>query len=361
MSNVETSARPSVALTGAVLLAVVAAIWFLLPFFGVIVTSLIIAFSFSPVFQWISERVKRKSTAAALTLVATFVTVIIPVLVIVSITVTQARTLSDDMQSLLATNSFDTNPEVLLDTSLVYINNISGGFVELDPVEVKESLANAGSQIASSSARLLGGLVSGISGLVTSFVLFVYIFLGVLTQQKALLGFIKKLNPLGDDVADLYLKRAGAMTNGMVRGQFVIAFAQAVIGALTLWIAGVPYVAFLFLALVFLSIIPLGGGILSIPIGLALLLLGNVWQGLVVLLGHFILVTNVDNVLRPLLIPKEAKLPSALTLLGVFAGLAAFGFLGLIIGPIIMILIVTTLEVYASVQANDVAKKPKTI
>ncbi len=56
--------------------------------------------------------------------------------------------------------------------------------------------------------------------------------------------------------------------------------------------------------------------------------------------------TNIDNVLRPILVPKEARLDSALMLLSVFAGITMFGFLGIVIGPVLMIVIVTTISVY---------------
>jgi predicted PurR-regulated permease PerM len=334
-------------------LALVIAVVFLAPFFGIIVTSLIVAFSFSPVHKQIKRYIKSDQAAAGLTLVAAILTVVLPVMLVVSVTISQAQTLASDIQSYISTESLRTNPTAIIDNGVRYISSATGGIINPEPSQIQDSLASAASQLANRSAQILGGLIGSVPGMVTAVVLFVYIFLGVLTQQKALIRFIKKLNPLGDDVADLYLERAGAMTNGMVRGQFVIALAQGVIGAITLWVAGVPYVAFLFIALTFLSIIPLGGGILSIPIGIGLLLIGNIWQGLVVLLGHFLLVANVDNLLRPALIPKEARLPSALTLLSVFAGLAMFGFLGIIIGPIVMILIVTTLEVYASVQEGN--------
>jgi predicted PurR-regulated permease PerM len=100
------------------------------------------------------------------------------------------------------------------------------------------------------------------------------------------------------------------------------------------------------LILSLLSIIPLGGGIVTVPIGLILALTGNFWGGIFVLASHFLIVTNIDNLLRPILVPKEARLNSALTMLSVFSGIALFGFLGIVIGPVLMILIVTTINVY---------------
>jgi choline-glycine betaine transporter len=68
-----------------------------------------------------------------------------------------------------------------------------------------------------------------------------------------------------------------------------------------------------------------------------------------VVLFHLFGITNVDNFLRPILVPKQARLDPALMLLSVFSGIAMFGFFGIILGPVIMILIVTTISVYLAV------------
>ena len=84
-----------------------------------------------------------------------------------------------------------------------------------------------------------------------------------------------------------------------------------------------------------------------------MILTGNVWGGLLVILGHLLIVTNIDNVLRPKLVPDKARLDPALTLLAVFAGLGLFGFIGIVLGPVIMIVLVTTLQVYLEVFKGD--------
>src|SRR5690606_872129 len=103
----------------------------------------------------------------------------------------------------------------------------------------------------------------------------------------------KKINPLGKQVSNIYLDRAGAMTKAMVRGQFIIAFLQGLTDAALLYIAGLHSAFFFYLILlIILSIIPLGGGIVVLPIGVAMILFGNVWQGAIVILGHILIVTN---------------------------------------------------------------------
>jgi predicted PurR-regulated permease PerM len=145
----------------------------------------------------------------------------------------------------------------------------------------------------------------------------------------------------------VYLAQAGAMTKAMVKGQFVIAIAQGFASAFSLWVTGLDYFWFFFVLLTFLSFIPLGGGIVTLPLGVVLIATGHIWQGIFVILFHLLVVSNIDNLLRPRLVPKTVQLNSALTLLGVFSGLALFGAIGVIYGPVIMILLVTTFRMYA--------------
>ena len=98
-----------------------------------------------------------------------------------------------------------------------------------------------------------------------------------------------------------------------------------------------------------MSIIPLGGGIVTIPFGIGMIFYGNIVGGAFVVLWHLLVVTNIDNFLRPVLVPRDARLNSALMLLAVFAGIAMFGPWGIVIGPVLMILIVTTVDVYLAV------------
>jgi len=158
------------------------------------------------------------------------------------------------------------------------------------------------------------------------------------------------MNPLGEEATDLYLAKMGAMVKGTVKGQFIIALIQGTLGATSIYIAGFHEAFFVFaILLIALSVIPLGSGIVTIPFGIGMMLFGHVAGGAFVVLFHLIGITNVDNFLRPILVPREARLDPALMLLSVFSGIAMFGFFGIILGPVLMIMIVTTIAVYLAV------------
>jgi predicted PurR-regulated permease PerM len=184
------------------------------------------------------------------------------------------------------------------------------------------------------------------------------VFLSLLKNQESITETFRSLNPLGEEISDLYLSSVSAMTKAMVRGQFIIALAQGFTDAALIYIGGL-HTAFFFLLMILttLSFIPLGGGIIAIPIGVAMILTGNAAGGLIVILGHLLIVTNIDNILRPKLVPSEAKLDSALMILSVFSGIALLGFLGIVVGPVIMIIIITTINVYREVYKNVSVEK----
>jgi predicted PurR-regulated permease PerM len=177
---------------------------------------------------------------------------------------------------------------------------------------------------------------------------------------------IRQLNPLGDEVTDLYLRKTGSMVRGTVNGQFVIALCQGVAGAASVYVAGFHHGFFIFaILLTALSIIPLGGGIVTIPFGIGMIFYGNIIGGVFVVAWHLLVVTNLDNFLRPILVPRDARLNPALMLLAVFAGIAMFGPWGIVIGPVLMIVIVTTIDVYLAVykgveleESDDQDSKP---
>jgi len=316
-------------------------LYFIRPYFTVVILSAIVAFLTFPIYKWYRKKIHNESLSLWLTFVTALIIVIIPVGVVVFITIEQAITLINNITA----GSID------FGSVSAELNRLSSRFPSLhipiiDPQQITDWLKNNVGTIGKSAIGIMFGVAGGFASYITKAVIFVYIYLSLLKHHDKIISYLQKLDPLGNSTTDLYLKKMGAMTSAMVKGQFVIALAQGLIDASLLTIVGFKYFVFWFVFITFLSIIPLGGGIIVMPIGVIMILTGNVWQGVLLIVGHLVIVTNIDNVLRPRFVPKAASLDSALTMLGVFAGLAMFGFLGIIIGPVIMVLIATTVQVY---------------
>lgn len=352
------------ALVIATILALVAGVYFLRGYLMLIIFAAIAALIFNPLYQRLISKGRSPSGAATLTLLASFGALIIPSILIIALTIYQVADLVGDISNYSQNTDLHTVVQDGIDSINRFLASV-GITYTLELSTIVDGLKNAVKSVGSSLASGALSTISGFFAFFTIAIIYIYVFMSILKNQDKLLRTFHQLNPLGDDIGALYVEKAGAMTKAMVRGQFIIAISQGFVDAALIYLAGIHTAFFFFLlVLTALSIIPLGGGVLAIPIGIILMLTGNIWGGLLIIVGHIIIVTNIDNVLRPKLVPREARLDPALTLLAVFSGLKLFGFLGIIIGPVIMILIVTTIKVFVEVYkggepVNDDANSKK--
>lgn len=219
-------------------------------------------------------------------------------------------------------------------------------------LEDRQQAVTAAREVAVSIGRWLTGLITSIgsgffrfltNAMIVIIVMFVLFPIYRNPDQKALMNLI----PLPPAITSLYMDKANDMMVAMFKGIFVIAIVQGALMGLVLLIAGVEAWLFLGLLSMALAIMPVVGvSLVAWPVGILLILGGSVWQGLFVILMFLLVITNVDTYLRPKLVPKGISINPALVILSVFGGLQMMGIVGALYGPVIMILLVTSIEVY---------------
>lgn len=323
--------------------------YFMRRYLMLVVIAAIVAYLFTPLYNRMRGKLNA-GLATTLTVLAALATVVIPITILITLASFQVS----HMLMGVAEWAKTADVSALGDKAIALVNQLLGKLPFQTPTVTVESLRGTLGTIAQNVGewllRTMRGAVGGAIGFITAAIIFLYVLVSLLTNQKQVLTLIRRLNPLGEEVTDLYLGKMGAMVKGTVKGQFIIALVQGLLGAGSIYIAGFHDAFFvLVIFLTALSVIPLGSGIVTIPFGIGMMLFGNVPGGLFVVLFHLIAITNIDNFLRPILVPREARLDPALMLLSVFSGIAMFGFFGIVLGPVLMILIVTTISVYLAV------------
>jgi len=139
---------------------------------------------------------------------------------------------------------------------------------------------------------------------------------------------------------------AAATVRGVVLGILGTAIVQGVLAGIGLWMAGVRAAPLLGLLTFFLSPVPIGPPLVWVPAGLWLINAGETGWGLFVLAWGALVVSTVDNVIKPLIISQGSDLPFVLVLLGVLGGAVAFGFIGVFLGPVLLAVGYALLEVW---------------
>ncbi len=352
------------ALAIATLIAIIFGAYFLSSFFILVVLAGILSYLFSPLYNRLSKRMS-SSSASAIVLLISILAVVGPLTLIIIFAGVQVSNNINSLANSLSGSSLTNTGSRIIEIVNDFLDSIP--FVNFTVTE--QSLIDGVKSISQTAGSYLldvaSGVASSILGFITASIIYMYVFVSLLRNGRTLITIFRKLNPLGDEISNLYLEKIGAMVRGTVQGQFIIAIVQGFLGALTFALLGYPEFFFiLFVVFSAMSVIPLGAGIISIPAAIVMALFGQVWQGIVIILQHILINSNIDNILRPILVPKKARLDAALMLLSVFAGIRLFGFLGIVIGPTIMIIIVTTIRVYLDVYEDygssfDAAEKPR--
>ncbi len=155
--------------------------------------------------------------------------------------------------------------------------------------------------------------------------------------------------PLSDEDEALMLQRFSSITRATVKGTLVIGIIQGALAGFAFWVAGIDGAAFWGTIMAILSIVPgIGAALIWVPAVIYLMVTGELLAGLLLFAWCAAVVGTIDNILRPILVGKDAKMPDLLILVGTLGGLFLFGPIGFIVGPIVCGLFLTVWDIYGA-------------
>ena len=138
---------------------------------------------------------------------------------------------------------------------------------------------------------------------------------------------------------------------------FVIGGIQGFLGGLIFYITGIERALVWGVLMFGFSIVPaIGCAIIWVPAGIIMLLLGHIWQGITILIFGALVISSVDNLLRPILLGRDTQMHSLLIFLSTLGGLAAFGFSGFILGPVIASLFLASWKLFPEIYPKEEVK-----
>jgi predicted PurR-regulated permease PerM len=209
-----------------------------------------------------------------------------------------------------------------------YLNRFTG-----DPARLRAELAQWGEQ----SIDTLGGLIGdlGRNTLKFAFALLTVFFL-YRDGENALAQVRVVLRRFLGERGNAYLAAVGATTKAVVYGLVLTALAQGLLAGVGYWAAGVRAAVLLGAVTALVALIPFGTPLVWGSIGVSLLFDGRILAGIGLLLWGALVVSWIDNLIRPLVISSATRIPFILVMFGVLGGLAAFGLVGLFVGPVIL-------------------------
>jgi predicted PurR-regulated permease PerM len=315
------------------------------PFFSAIVGAIVGAVVFRRPYDWLASKVSNRSLAATIALVLVILAIIIP-------TYFLAEKLTQ--QALATINAFRNGAHQERISN--YIANHPALAARIEAFTSSIDLNNA----ARGTAAFLGGNLAGFVGnsvrIITQVVVMLFLLFFLLRDRAIALASLRALLPLRDDETDELLHRLDDTILATALGRLTIAAVQGILGGLAFWVLGVPNVILWSFTLTACAMIPAFGSFLVWgPIALYLGLTGH-WgkAALLAVWGGFI-VSTIDNILYPILVGSHLRAHTATILLSILGGIALFGVIGIVLGPVLFTIAETLLEIWHGRTANQLS------
>lgn len=336
-------------LTAAVSLAFV---WMLWPLSGAILWAAVLAVLFAPVNDAILKSIAgRRNLAALFTLAIVLVMVILPFVLIASFVLREAATVYNS----IATGQFapgievQTLREMLPDWLKALVDSVGLP----DAGALRGRLLNA----LAESGQFLAGQAINIGQstfhLVLSAFVMLYLLFFLLRDGRELARLIGDALPLSGSLRQALFGRFVLTVNAIVKGGIVVALAQGTLGGLIFWVLDIRAPALWGAVMAIFALLPMvGTGLIWGPTAIYLLASGDIWDGTVLLAFGVLVIGLVDNLLRPILIGKETKIPDYLILVSTLGGIATFGPNGLVVGPMIAALFLAAWSVFPAMMSE---------
>jgi predicted PurR-regulated permease PerM len=318
----------------ALALLVVGCLSVLLPFVSALLWAMVLAFSLWPLFDRLKLAVGGRKTAAALFMTATTTILFLAPFAIVVLGLADNSTeLMDALRGLLAHGVPDP-PKWVVEVPLVG-ERLSSYWYSLAHDENRliltlQSLLPSARQWLLSAGSYLG---SGVLQLGLSIMVSFFFFRdGEVISERLRRAALR----LGGRNAHRLLTVAGDTIRSVVHGILGTALAQGILAGVGFSIAGIPGAPLLGLATFFLSVLPVGPPLIWAPTAVWLLYNDAIGSGIFIGLWGFLVVSMVDNIVKPMIISRGSSLPFILVFLGVLGGVFAFGFIGIFLGPTLL-------------------------
>jgi predicted PurR-regulated permease PerM len=312
------------------------------PFFYPIFWAAILAILFYPVYAALNHTLKMPNVSAALSLVITAVAILLPLSIIVILIFNQS---ADLYQSVTSGNW------------TLKVQNIAS-WLHGTPFEAyAQKLQNNWAGYAADATKTIAAFLFTHIKTITQdsfrfvFLLFMtlYTLFFFFRDGEKILRRLQYLSPLGNNHEVLLYERFTSTSRATLKGGLIVGSIQGALGGLLFWATGVEGAIVWGVIMFLFSLIPgIGTFIVWLPAGIIMIAMGNVWQGVTILVVGLLLISTIDNLLRPPLIGKDIQLHPLIVLFSTLGGILVFGVSGFVIGPVIAALYLSVISIYDS-------------
>jgi predicted PurR-regulated permease PerM len=320
------------------------------PLAGAVLWAIFITIVFDPLHQRMLRRMPRRQSLAALLTLALVVLIVILPLTLLSFSVVQeASVLYQRVRSgeVHFTEYFEQALNALPAWARGTLERFGLGDLPALQQKLTALVTRSGQAI---TTRLLG-IGQGTLDFVVSFFVMLYVLFFLLRDGRALSQQIARAVPLAPRQTGRLLDQFVTVVRATVKGNIVVALIQGLLGGLAFWVLGLQGPLLWGALMALLSLLPaVGAAMVWLPVALYYLFTGALWQAVGLAAWGVLVIGLVDNVLRPVLVGKETRMPDYLVLVATVGGIGVFGLNGFVIGPVIAAMFLVAWELFTAAR-----------
>ncbi|MET0264560.1 MAG: AI-2E family transporter [Duganella sp.] len=322
--------------------------WILAPYGGAIFWGVVLAIIFAPVYRWLLQRTRNKSSLAALLTLGLIIVIVILPLSLISVSIiNQAASVVEMVRSgeLTVGMYFAKVMAVLPD----WLINLLDRFHLTSLSNLQDKLSEGAAQVSQEVAKRAINASLYTFDFLTSLCIALYLLFFLLRDGDKLSKRIREAIPLSRKYKQRLFLNFTTVIRATVKGNILVAIVQGALGGLAFWFLGVSAPVLWGVLMAFLSLLPaIGAALVWAPVAIYFLATGDVWQGVGLAAFGVFVIGLVDNILRPILVGQDTKMPDYVILLSTVGGMALFGLNGFVIGPVIAALFIAVWDLFAS-------------
>jgi predicted PurR-regulated permease PerM len=327
----------------------------LMPFGGPLMWAIFLAFLLQPLHVRLTRRLRNKRDASAIILTLLVLVLFVgPLTALSAAFAAQFRDLLGFAQSTLAGQSQSTAFDI---TQVPWVHDLlesADSLLGIEIAQVRQWIEQGTTQALQWLASFGGKVFLGALGTVAGFILTMFMLFFFVRDGQEMFDTARELIPMDEAYKARLFKHLAAVTRAMVLGTGLTALIQGILVGIAFLIVGLPSPLVFAVIAVLASLLPVGGtALVWIPAAIVLAAQGHWGQTIFMVLWGALLVSLVDNVVRPMLVSGRANVGTLTVFIGVLGGLAAFGAIGLFLGPVVLALVIALVRFLQEIRRQE--------
>ena len=317
----------------------------LAPFFVPIAWAVVLAILFHPLYDRWLPKIQRPGLTSLTICLLIIILIIGPITYLGLALVEEVADAVSNVNDLYATGEL----QRILHVKLPWLEAVKGNlssYFDVSKVDVNELAKDAIDKIGRMVVNQTTSLLTNVTQAVIYFLMMIFATYYLLKDGHVVVTRLRKFMPMTDDQTETVFNRLRDVIYATMYSGAVIALLQGLMGGMLFWIVGIPSALFWGAIMAFLSILPfIGAFIIYIPAGLILIVSGSYIKGIIVLVFGTLIVSQVDNFLRPYMVSGKTSLHPLILFFAIAGGVALFGLVGIVVGPLVAAMFMTLVEI----------------